>query len=113
MARARTRTPTLYKLGYGLLAAYAAGMVVLALGVKVDLSTLFQSHNDSERLRNEVKNGRMLISTGGNMECRSIRFDNETVQLSRETLTDCGDQLHMDARSGGQISVFRDGFTKR
>jgi hypothetical protein len=48
-----------------------------------------------------------VILTEDRTQCRSIRFDNETAELGRETLGDC------DARLGGTLGIVRDGFTNR
>jgi hypothetical protein len=107
------RTSTLQKFGYGLLVLYAGGIVALAVAVCADLPGLFRGRNGEDQRRAEMQNGRMLILSPDRGQCRSIRFNNETAQLSAETLTDCSDQRDPDVRSGGVYGAFRNGFAGR
>jgi hypothetical protein len=84
------RTSTLQKFGYGLLVLYAGGIVALAVAVCADLPGLFRGRNGEDQRRAEMQNGRMLILSPDRGQCRSIRFNNETAQLSAETLTGSG-----------------------
>jgi hypothetical protein len=111
MPSTRTRKTTFNKLGYGMLALYAAGIAAAALGVYGFNETGIFMGGDSERVRAKAQTGQMLIGAEDRVQCRSIRFNNETAQLSAETLTECSDRP--GARSGGSFSVFRDGFVNR
>ena len=100
------------KLGYGALALYAALVGVVALAVYgINVTGLIMDQSRSERARAQVKTGRMLVTTEDRTQCRSIRFNNETAELSRETLAECDSKLGSD--SGGSFGVFRDGFMNR
>ncbi len=101
------------KFGYGALALYATLVVALALGVYgINITSVIMDQNRSERARAQVQSGRMLVTTDDRTQCRSIRFDNETAELGRETLVDC--EVRRGSQSGGgSFSFFRDGFNKR
>lgn len=103
------------KLGYGALALYAALLVAVGLGVYgINVTQLMMLQRSSERAREEVRTGHMLIPTKDNAQCRSIHFNNETQALSRETLIPCKPETGRAERSsGGSFSVFRDGFVNR
>jgi hypothetical protein len=100
------------KFGYGALALYASGVAVVALAVYgINVSTIISDQNRSERDRARVQSGRMVVITEDRTQCRSIRFNNETAELGRETLMDCDARIGSD--SGGSFNIFRDGFTNR
>ena len=100
------------KLSYGAIALYFLLMVVLALGVYgINITAVAMDQNRSERARAQVQSGRMVVITEDRTQCRSIRFDNETAELSRETLIDC-DAARLGSGSGS-FSVIRDGFSNR
>jgi hypothetical protein len=100
------------KLGYGALAVYAALVAVVGLGVYgIKLSTSAMDQNRSERARAQMQDGHMVVITEDRTQCRSIRFDNETAQLSRETLMDCAD-AKLGSDSSSSFGIFRDGFKK-
>jgi len=100
------------KLGYGALALYVALMGVMVLGVYgINATSLIMDQNRSDRAREQVRNGRMLVITNDRTQCRSIRFDNETAELARETLVDCDPRQLTD--SGASLGGIRDGFLKR
>ena len=103
------------KFGYGAFALYVSLLAVVVLGVYgVNITSFIMDQTKSDRARAQVKTGRMLINTGDRVECRSLRFDNETVELSRETLIDCESKLGSDDQgSGGSFSIFHDGFVNR
>ncbi len=95
------------KLSYGALALYVTlmgGMVLAIYGINV--TSIMMTRNESERARAQVQSGRMLITTEDRTQCRSLRFDNETAELGRETLIDCD-----AARLGNGSSSF--GFNRR
>jgi hypothetical protein len=100
------------KFGYGALALYATMVVVAALGVYgFNETSISMSQSSSDRARAKVKTGRMVIGTEDRVQCRSLHFNNETQELSAETLVEC-DQRSMGS-SGGSFSIFRDGFVNR
>ena len=98
------------KLGYGAMALYVSLVGLVGLGVYgINISSLMMDQTRSDRVREQVKTGRMLIGTEDRTQCRSIRFNNETVELSNETLTEC-DRIGSGSSS---FSIVRDGFIKR
>jgi hypothetical protein len=99
------------KLGYGALALYVALMGAMVLGVYgINITSLIMDQSRSEREREQVRNGRMLVITRDRAQCRSIRFDNETAELGRETLVDC-DAARIGSDSGS-FGFLREGFSK-
>jgi hypothetical protein len=101
------------KLGVGALALYVAlmgGMVLAVYGINV--TSVIMDQNRSERERAQMLNGRMLITTADRTQCRSLRFDNETAELGRETLIDC-DAARLGPDTGSSFGILRDGFNKR
>ena len=115
LRKARTRKPAFDKFGLGALALYAAGVVVVACAVYgINLSAVINKFNESERLRTQAQRGEMLIGTEDRTQCRSLRFDNHTSQITGDTLVACSTQRATDSRSAGStLSGFRDGFAKR
>ena len=100
------------KFGYGALALYVSLLAVVGLGVYgINLSSGITDRNRSERAREQMQTGRMVIITEDRTQCRTLRFNNETAELSRETLIDCDPKL--GTSSDGSFSIIRDGFMKR
>jgi hypothetical protein len=98
------------KLSYGALAIYVALLGALGLGVYgVNFTSLMMDKNRSDRDRSMVQNGRMVIVTSDRSQCRSLRFDNETSELGRETLVDC-DAAKIEPDTGSYFGTIRDGF---
>ena len=107
------KRPRFSLLGYGAMALYASFIVAMGLGVYgFNATSAVMSQNSNERTRAQMQHGRMLVTTEDRVQCRSIRFDNETAELSSETLTEC-DSRAADRSSGGSFSVFHDGFVHR
>jgi uncharacterized protein HemX len=101
------------KLSYGALALYIALLGALGLGVYgVNFTSLLVDKNRSERERSAVQNGRMVIVSSDRSQCRSLRFDNDTAELGRETLMDC-DAAKVEAESGSYFNTIRDGFNNK
>jgi hypothetical protein len=102
------------KLGYGALALYVSLVGVVALGVYgVNVSTSIMDQNRSERARARVQTGRMLTTTTDRTQCRSMHFNNDTVEFGRETLIECDPNSIATDPGGGTFSTIRDGFMKR
>jgi hypothetical protein len=100
------------KFGYGALALYATMVVVAALGVYgFNETSIVMSQSNSDRARAKVKTGRMVIGAEDRVQCRSLHFNNETQELSAETLAECDSRLM--GSSGGSFGIFRDGFVNR
>jgi hypothetical protein len=112
MARTGTKKYGFNKFGHGALALYATMVVVAALGVYgFNETSLVMSQSNSDRARAKAKTGRMVIGTEDRVQCRSLHFNNETQELSAETLAEC-DQRSMGS-PGGSFGMFRDGFVNR
>ncbi len=111
----RARKAPFNKFGLGAIALYATGLVVVACAVYgINLSTIINKWNESERLRAQSQNGRMLIGTADRTKCRALRFDNTTSHITGESLVECSDRPATNgASSEGSYSIFRDGFAKR
>jgi hypothetical protein len=100
------------KLGYGALALYAVLLVAMALGIYgFNVTSVIMDQDRSDRTRAQVRTGRVLLTSADRSQCRSIRFDNETAELSRETLVECDSVGGVG--SGSSFSVFRNGFVNR
>ena len=118
-----TKTPTkkrasqFNKFGYGALAIYAVGMIFLAGSVYgLSVTNLLMKLNATERAREAARTGRMVFATPDRMGCRSYRFDNQTVELGRETVSDCDEQRGPDLRpppAANSFGAVRDGFNSR
>ena len=101
------------KLGYGAMALYVSLLAVCGLGVYgINVGTLSMEQNRSDRAREQVRTGRMVVSTQDRTQCRSIRFNNETSELGNETLIDC-DARSLGLDGSGSYNTFRSGFMNR
>jgi hypothetical protein len=101
------------KLGYGALALYVALMGGMGLAIYgINITSIIMNRNESDRARAQVQSGRMLITTADRTQCRSMRFDNETAELDRETMIDC-DAARLGSGTGSSLSILRNGFNKR
>jgi hypothetical protein len=113
MVRIKARKRGFNLLGYGAIGLYVFLIGVVAAGVYgFNVTSLMLSQSSSERAREQVRIGRMLITTEDRVQCRAMRFNNETSEVSAERLIDCDDARSED-RSGGSLSLFRDGFVNR
>jgi hypothetical protein len=109
MANGKERKVSFNLLGYGAIALYVSILVIVAAGVYgFNLSTLATSIHNSERMREQLRTGRMVITTEDRTRCRSVKFDNETVELSAETVTEC--DVAIGHAPSGSFSVFHNGF---
>jgi hypothetical protein len=109
------RKPPFNKFGLGAIALYAVGLVAAVLGVYgINLSSVMNKWNESDRLRTQAQNGRMLIGTADRTQCRAVRFDNHTSQITGESLVECTDRRATDNVSPeASFSVFSKGFNNR
>jgi hypothetical protein len=102
------------KLGYGALAVYVSLLAVAGLGIYgINVSTAIMDQNRSDRVRAQVQTGRMLMTTTDRTQCRSMRFNNETAELGRETLIECDPNTVATDPGGSTFTTIRDGFMKR
>lgn len=101
------------KLGYGALAIYVALLAGMGLAVYgINVTSFIMDQSRSERERAQRQDGRMVISTVDRTQCRSLRFDNATSELGRETLIDC-DAARLGPDTGSSFGILRNGFNKR
>jgi hypothetical protein len=107
----KKRKSQFHKFGYGALAIYAVGMILMAGSVYgLSLTNLLMKLNATERSREAARTGRMVFATPDRMGCRSFRFDNQTSELGTETVSDCDEQRGPDLRPPPTV---RDGFNNR
>ena len=86
----------------------------MACGVYgINLSTVMNKWNESERLRAQAQHGQMLVGTADRTQCRALQFDNQTSQLTGETLVPCTDRRATDSMPEASINVLRNGFNNR
>src|SRR5262249_12655048 len=115
MPRSKVRKTGFGMLGYGVVVLYAFLLALVGLGVYgVNLSSVLTGESASERARAQVRHGRMLVPTADRTQCRSIRFNNETAELSGETLIECDSRpIASEFAPGASLGIFRDGFVNR
>ncbi len=112
MAQTKARKSRFNLLGYGAIALYVSAIALVGAGVYgFNLTSLMLAFSKSEQTREQVRTGRMVITTEDRVQCRTMRFNNETSELGAEQLLDC-DDIRSDDR-GGSFSQFRDGFVHR
>jgi hypothetical protein len=101
-------------LGYGAIALYVGLLAVVAAGVYgFNLTEMMMLLRSNELTREQMRTGHMIIGTEDRTQCRSLHFDNETSELSTETVTDC-DAAHAEDHGGaGSYNMFRRSFTGR
>ena len=99
-------------LGYGAIALYLGGLAVVAAGLYgLNMTNLMLLLQTSEQKRELLRNGHMTIVSGDRTECRSMHFDNQTSELSSETVKDCDAAQIDDHNGGGSYGMFRRSFT--
>jgi hypothetical protein len=112
MPQTRARKGSFNLLGYGAIALYVAIIAIVGVGVYgFNMTSLMFSLSRSEQTREQIRTGRMVITTEDRVQCRTMRFSNETSELGAERLVDC-DDVRSDER-GGSFTQFRDGFVNR
>jgi hypothetical protein len=115
LRKPRARKPPFNKFGLGAMALYTVGLVVTVLGVYgINLSSVMNKWNESDRLRAQAQHGRMLIGTADRTQCRAVRFDNQTSQITGESLVECTDRRATDSTSPeASFTTFSKGFNSR
>ena len=102
------------RLGYSALALYVSLLGLMALGVYgINVSAAMMDQKRSDKARAQVQTGRMLVTTADRTQCRSMNFNNETVEFGRETLIDCDPNTVATDPGGSTFSTIREGFVKR
>ncbi|HEX4555244.1 MAG TPA: hypothetical protein VH249_14730 [Xanthobacteraceae bacterium] len=115
LRKPRARKAAFDKFGLGAIALYAGGVIVVACAVYgINLSTVINKFNESERLRAQAQRGQIMVGTEDRTQCRVVRFDNQTSQITGESLVACTERRATDSRSSeSTLNGFRDSFTKR
>ena len=99
-------------LGYGAIALYVGFLALLAVGVYgFDLTKMMMLFHGNELMREQLRTGHMIITTEDRTQCRSMHFDNQTSELSAETVADCDAVQAQDRGGTGTYNVFRRGFS--
>jgi len=113
MANTKARKFRFGLFGYGAIALYVSFLVLVAAGVYgFNLSTVLTAFHKSEMTRDQLRTGRMVITTEDRTQCRSVKFNNETVELGTETVMEC-EAAGVGEQHQGSFSIFRNGFTGR
>ena len=99
-------------LGYGAIALYVGFLAVVAAGVYgFNVTNMMVLFHSSELAREQMRTGHMVIETEDRSQCRSVHFDNQTSELSAETVTDCDAARADDRNGGGSYGMFRRSFS--
>lgn len=110
-SRNKSRKKSGNTVGYGILALYAAVLVLGGLGVYGwTFASVFPGGGDNART--QAPTGRMLFATDDRVRCRSYTFDNDTAQLTPRGITEC-DERRGSNQMGASFGVFQDSFSKR
>jgi len=114
MAKAKNKGE-INKFGYGALALYALGILVMALGVYgINVSSLIARLHETERMREQMRSGRMVVVTGDRQDCRTYRFDNVTADVTAEKMVDCETVIAPDGKGNNSgFGIFQRGFQSR
>src|SRR5215469_13563475 len=97
MAQPKQHKPGVNRFGYGALALYALGILVAALGIYgINVSSLIARLHESERMREQMRSGRMVVITADREQCRTYRFDNVTADVTAEKMVDCENVITPD-----------------
>jgi hypothetical protein len=116
MTPAKKDKPAGNRFGYGALALYALGIVVVAVGVYgINVSSLVARLHETERMREQIRSGRMVVVTGDREQCRTYHFDNVTADVTAEKMVDCENVITPDGRGGhgSGFNIFQRGFQSR
>lgn len=111
----KNKKPLINRLGYGAFALYAAVMLFTVAGVYgFNVTNLLMKLNATAHAREELRNGRMVIATPDRLQCRSYRFDNQTVAVGTETTADCDlDRPNIAPSAADSFGAVRNGFNNR
>ena len=114
MATTKPQKPRFNLLGYGAIALYVSLLAMVGAGLYgFSLSSLWAAMHKAELTRAQLRTGRMVMSTTEDrMQCRSVKFNNETAELGEETVADC-EVFGQQRSSGSSFNIFRNGFVNR
>ncbi|HUI94190.1 MAG TPA: hypothetical protein VLX44_00425 [Xanthobacteraceae bacterium] len=103
------------RFGYGALALYAFGILVVALGIYgINLSSLIARMHETERMREQMRSGRMVVVTSDREQCRTYHFDNATADVTAEKMVDCENVIAPDGKGNNSgFNIFQRGFQSR
>jgi len=115
MANSKAHKPRFSLLGYGAIAVYVSLLAIVGAGVYgFNASSLWALIHKSELMRAQLRTGRMVMTTAEDRtQCRSVKFNNETTELSEETVVDCEVVIGQPRSSGSSFNIFRNGFVNR
>ena len=114
MAQGKVRKSRFNLFGYGAIALYVSLLVVATAGVYgFSVSNLMMSLRSDEQKRAQMRTGHIVITTEDRTQCRSLSFNNETSELSKETVLDCDDARANNRSANGSFGLFRNGFLSR
>src|SRR5579862_4946506 len=115
MAQSKKSKSRVNRLGYGALALYALGMLAAAVGIYgINLSSITSRLHESERVRERMRSGNMVVVTGDRQQCRTYKFDNVTSEVTAEQMVECENALPPDGTDhSGSFDVFQRGFQSR
>ena len=115
MAKTNKHESGTNRFGYGALALYALGILVVALGIYgINVSTLIARLHESDRMREQMRSGRMVVVTKDREQCRTYRFDNVTADVTAEKMDECENVMTPDAKgNNGGFNIFQRGFQSR
>jgi hypothetical protein len=109
-SRTKSRKKPAHAVAYGVLALYAAVLVLGGLGVYGwTFSSVFPVSADNARA--QAQTGRMLFATDDRVRCRSYTFDNDTAQMKPLGITEC-DERRGSGQMGASFGVFQDSFRR-
>jgi hypothetical protein len=114
MAQTTKRKPAIKWFGYGALALYALGILAMAVGVYgFNVSSLVSRLHESERLREQLRSGRMVVVNKDRDECRTYRFDNVTADVTAEKMEGCENFIMRDGKGNAGFNSFQRSFQKQ
>ena len=112
MTQPKKYQPGVDRFGYGALALYALGILVVALGIYgINVSSLIGRLHESDRMREQMRSGRMVVITKDREQCRTYRFDNMTADVTAEKMVDCENVIAPDGKGNNSgFNIFQRGF---
>jgi hypothetical protein len=115
MAQTKKHKREFDKFGYGALALYAFGILVVTLGIYgFNVSSLIGRLHESDRMRDQIRSGRMVVVTKDREQCRTYRFDNMSAEVTAEKMVDCENVISPDGKGNNSgFNIFQRGFQSR
>jgi len=115
MAQKKKHKSAINRFGYSALALYALGVLLLGLGIYgINVSSLVSRLRESERMREQIRSGRMVVITSDREQCRTYHFDNVTADVTAEKMVDCDNVITPDGKGNNSgFNTFQRGFQNR